>query len=100
MRLIRFLLVVLIAAASAGCAGTPGPELAAAPVIAPPAADIDSLTLGRGPVLVAAEPVMPPPVPAAILPGPAPGGELPYTLDSGDRPRIVVFWQNRLRHPY
>ncbi len=99
MWLVRFLLVVAIAAASAGCAGTPAPELAAAPVVAPPA-DIDNLMLGRSPTLVAAEPLMPPPVPAAVLPAPAPGGDLPYTLDAGDRLRIVVFGQDGLSNTY
>jgi polysaccharide biosynthesis/export protein len=109
MRLVRFLFVVLLAAASAGCAGMPPPELAGAPVAAP-AADIDSLMLGRAPALVAPppvmpplvapEPVMPPLVPVAVLPAPAPGGDLPYTLDAGDRLRITVFGQDGLSNTY
>jgi polysaccharide export outer membrane protein len=108
MRLVRFLLVVVIAAASSGCAGIPGPELAVAPPIAPPA-DLDSLMLGQAPAVVPAGPVMPPPVPAvvmpppipvAVLPAPAPGGDLPYTLDAGDRLRIVVFGQDGLSNTY
>ena len=43
---------------------------------------------------------MPLPVPAAVLPGPAPGGTEPYTLDSGDRMRIVVFGQEGLTNSY
>jgi polysaccharide export outer membrane protein len=39
-------------------------------------------------------------VPAAVLPGPAPGGPEPYTLDSGDRLRIVVFGQGGLTSTY
>jgi polysaccharide export outer membrane protein len=39
-------------------------------------------------------------VPAAVLPGPAPGGLEPYTLDSGDRLRIVVFGQEGLTNTY
>jgi polysaccharide export outer membrane protein len=39
-------------------------------------------------------------VPVAVLPGPAPGGELPYTLDSGDRLRVVVFGQDGLSNTY
>jgi len=109
MGLVRFLLVVLIAAAQAGCAGTLIPDLAAAPAAAPPPADLDSIIYGRGPVLAApvvAPPVLvpavpgPPPVPVAVLPGPAPGGELPYTLDTGDRLRIVVFGQDGLSNTY
>src|SRR5262249_39255554 len=117
MRLVRFLLVVAMAAASAGCGGIPGLELAAAPPIAPPA-DLDSLMLGQVPAVVPAGPVMappgpaavmpppvpavvmPPPVPVAVLPGPAPGGDLPYTLDAGDRLRIVVFGQDGLSNSY
>jgi protein involved in polysaccharide export with SLBB domain len=54
---------------------------------------------GRNAPYVPGEPAVLPvpaavlPAPAAILPGPAPGGEEPYTLDSGDRLRIVVFGQ-------
>ena len=51
-------------------------------------------------VPVPAAVVVPPPVPAAVLPGPAPGGDLPYTLDSGDRLRIVVFGQEGLTSTY
>jgi polysaccharide export outer membrane protein len=43
---------------------------------------------------------VPPPIPAALLPGPAPGGDEPYTLDSGDRLRIVVFGQDGLSNTY
>jgi polysaccharide biosynthesis/export protein len=112
MRLVRLLVVLVIAAAAAGCAGLPGPPVAAGPPVeaAPPPADLDSLMYGRRqaplvrePVVAAvpvAGPVMPPPVPAAVLPGPAPGGDLPYTLDSGDRLRVVVFGQEGLTNTY
>ena len=60
VRFVRILVVVLIAAAQAGCAGTLVPDLAAAPVAPPPAADLDSIAYGRGPVVV------PGPVPAVI----------------------------------
>ena len=53
----------------------------------------------RGPAVVPGE-AAPLPVPAAVLPGPAPGGELPYTLDSGDRLRVVVFGQDGLSNTY
>src|SRR5436305_14273457 len=101
MRLVRFLVYVMIAAAVAGCAGAPVPV--AAP---PPAADLDSLMYGGKAAFVAAEPAVLPapaavlPVPAAVLPGPAPGGDLPYTLDSGDQLRIVVFGQDGLSNTY
>jgi polysaccharide export outer membrane protein len=106
MRLVRLLVVVMITAATAGCAGVSAPLIAAGPPVeaAPPPADLDSLML-RGvpppavPVPVAG--VVPPPaIPAAVIPGPAPGGDLPYTLDSGDRLRIVVFGQEGLSNTY
>ena len=116
MRLVRLIAVVMITAAQAGCAGLAPPWLAApAPEAAVPA-DLDSILYGRGvpavpvtPVVPAAlpvpagppvVPVLPPPVPVAVLPGPAPGGDLPYTLDSGDRLRIVVFGQDGLSNTY
>jgi polysaccharide export outer membrane protein len=75
----------------------------------PPPVDLDNLAYGRrlaepapreGVVIpVAAFP--PPPVPAAVLPGgPAPGGDEPYTLDTGDRLRVVVFGQEGLTNTY
>jgi polysaccharide export outer membrane protein len=86
------------------------------PEAGPPPADIDNFMYGRGSAYVAREPVvapipvaapipipvavLPPPVPAALLPGPAPGGDEPYTLDSGDRLRIVVFGQEGLTSTY
>ena len=86
----------------------------------PPPADLDNLAYGRplaGPapregvvIPVAAAPAPPPlvavgppppPVPAAVLPGgPAPGGDEPYTLDTGDRLRVVVFGQDGLSNTY
>jgi polysaccharide export outer membrane protein len=111
VRFVRILVVVLVAAAQGGCAGTLVPDLAAAPVAPPPPADLDSIAYGRGPVVVPGPipgpipPVIPaaalaPPIPAAVLPGPAPGGEIPYTLDSGDRLRVVVFGQDGLSNNY
>jgi polysaccharide export outer membrane protein len=107
MRLCRLLAVLLIAASAAGCAGMPGPQVAAVPPEAAPA-DIDSFMYGRRMVAPEAEvrpvpipvAVMPPPVPAALLPGPAPGGNEPYTLDSGDKLRVVVFGQEGLTNTY
>ena len=105
MRLCRLLPALLIAAAVAGCAGVPGVPIAAAPPpdAPPPPPEHDTLAYGR-PVAYR-EPVAVPlpaplPVPAAVLPGPAPGGLEPYTLDSGDRLRIVVFGQEGLTSTY
>jgi polysaccharide biosynthesis/export protein len=106
--------------ATAGCAGfgAPAPDLAAEP----PPADLDNFIYGRrpapvvpaavavpapapapGPVVrgpVAVPVPAPLPVPASVVPGPAPGENFPYTLDSGDRLRIVVFGQEGLTNSY
>jgi polysaccharide export outer membrane protein len=100
------LLILLIAFAVAGCAGMPAPPVAAVPqdALPPTAADLDNLIYGRpsrGAPPEAVVPVeLPPPVPAAVLPGPALGGDEPYTLDSGDRLRVVVFGQDGLSSTY
>src|SRR5215471_16972667 len=89
MRLCRLLVLLLIAAP----------------------ADIDSFMYNRlavvpepvaapVPIPVAAMPPPPLPMPAALLPGPAPGGNEPYTLDSGDKLRVVVFGQEGLTNTY
>jgi polysaccharide export outer membrane protein len=110
MRVGGLLVLLAIAASLAGCAGMAMPPDAGVP----PPADLDTLMLGRGPVYPAAEPVavavpvvpppieapIPPPVPAALLPAPAPGGNEPYTLDAGDRLRVVVFGQDGLSNTY
>ena len=112
MGLVRLLVVVMIAAAQAGCAGTfvpdlfaapagppPAPDLVAAPAVPPPAPDLDSLMYARGPAVIPAVRAALP-LPAHVLPGPAPGEGLPCTLDSGDRLRIVVFGQDGLSNTY
>jgi polysaccharide export outer membrane protein len=111
MRLCRLLVLLLIAASAAGCAGMPRPEVAAVPPEAAAPADIDSFMYNRRavvpepvaapvPIPVAAMPPPPLPMPAALLPGPAPGGNEPYTLDSGDKLRVVVFGQDGLSNTY
>ena len=100
MRFIRLLTVIVIAAAQAGCVGFPFPELAIARAPPPPPpADLDSILYGR-PAAVLPDEAAPLPVPAALLPGPAPGGDEPYTLDSGDKLRVVVFGQDGLSNTY
>ena len=118
MRVCRLFALLLIAAATAGCAGMPmpGPEVAV-PGEAPPP-DLDNFIYGRRPAAVAREPIAVPvaapvavpvnrgvvavpvaaplPVPASVVPAPAPGENSPYTLDSGDRLRVVVFGQEGL----
>ena len=106
MRLVRLLVVVMITAATAGCAGVAVPLVAAGPPLeaVPPPPDLDSLLLRSVPPPAVAMPApgaLPPPViPASVIPGPAPGGDLPYTLDSGDKLRIVVFGQDGLSNTY
>jgi polysaccharide export outer membrane protein len=98
------LLFAVVAAGLSGCAGIP-PDLPAAPgvpaplPVAAPAPDLDTIMYGRAVSYVpGAAPVLP--VPAAVLPGPAPGGDAPYTLDTGDRLRVVVFGQEGLSNTY
>ena len=108
MRLVRLIAVVMIAVGQAGCAGLPPlPWLEPAAAVAPSdPADLDSIIYGRGapvaPAIPAALPLpaVPLPVPVAVLPGPRPGGDEPYTLDSGDRLRVVVFGQDGLSNSY
>jgi polysaccharide export outer membrane protein len=106
MRRVRLLLLPVIAAALAACAALPARELSPPP---PAAADLDSLMYGAPAPVAAPVPVAMPavapmpaplPVPPVVLPGPAPGGNEPYTLDSGDRLRIVVFGQDGLSNTY
>ena len=103
----RSLVALTLALALGGCASLPAPQVAAGPPEPPPvAADLDGLAYGRPSprvpaVVSAAAPVsVLPPVPAAVMPGPAPGGNEPYTLDSGDRLRVVVFGQDGLSNGY
>jgi len=103
MRFVRLVLLSVIAAALAACAALPARELLPPPP--PVSTDLDGLMYGQPAALPAALPVAVPgpaslPVPAAVLPGPAPGGDEPYTLDSGDRLRVVVFGQEGLSNIY
>jgi len=105
MGLNHSLVALIFALALAGCASLPTPNVVAGPPEPPLApADLDGLAYGRpGPVLPPVIPVaapMLPPVPADVMPGPAPGGMEPYTLDSGDRLRVVVFGQDGLSNSY
>jgi polysaccharide export outer membrane protein len=103
MRLRRLLVVLMIAAAVGGCAHAPGTVAAPDPVVVPP--DIDSVVYGRGPVAAPSSVglrgggAVVVPVPA-VLPVAVPGGDEPYTLDSGDKLRIVVFGQDGLTNTY
>lgn len=118
MRPSRLLVVLMTAAMLAGCATAPvpQPETAAGP------GDLDSIIYGSrlapqvapapGPVPVGLP--LPPPMPAppvpvavppplvaatAVMPQLVPPDE-PYTLDSGDKLRVVVFGQDGLSNSY
>jgi len=108
--LIGFALVSAIAFMAAGCAGPlgqsmragAGPQVgaqvvAAAPHLAPsPRPDLDSLMYAGSAPAVVASPI------AAVAPAPAAVVEAAsvYSLDSGDRLRIVVFGQDGLSNSY
>jgi polysaccharide biosynthesis/export protein len=130
MRVTRSLLLLLaVAFAAAACARLPAPTVPvavapgiAAPVAAAPIAaapGIDNMVYGpvvaRAPIAAAPPPVLAgsrgllmasPAVPIAVLPvsavayAPASAEKPPYTLDSGDRLRIVVFGQDGLSNSY
>jgi polysaccharide biosynthesis/export protein len=116
MRAGGFIGALLIAVALAGCAGMPVPAVTPVPEGVPPPADLDNIMYSRAapvapeavavpaagppPIVAPVGPPLLPPIPAAVLPGPAPGGDLPYTLDSGDRLRVVVFGQDGLSNTY
>src|SRR5689334_3627399 len=89
MRPARLLILALAALFAAGCVPHGPPPTAA--VVVQPAADLDSLAYG-GPRYAPGRPVI---VPVA---GPAPRSG--YTLDSGDKLRVVVFGQDGLTNSY
>jgi polysaccharide biosynthesis/export protein len=91
MRPVSLLVVSLFAAALGGCAsvstGTDAP--------AATAADLDSLAYARATTPVAARTPT-----KALSPASAFEQELPYTLDTGDKLRVVVFGQDGLSNSY
>jgi polysaccharide export outer membrane protein len=105
MRIARSLIVLLAAAiATAGCARQPpiAVAVAAAPPVLGPAPGIDSVVYGppavRAPAAVVDAPGgVPIATPMAYAPTLNEGA---YTLDSGDRLRIVVFGQEGLTNSY
>ncbi len=89
MRPARLVILALAALLAAGCAMRPPPPPAAA-VVAVPSSDLDSLAYGASPRYVSTRPVI------AAASGPHSG----YTLDSGDKLRVVVFGQDGLTNSY
>jgi polysaccharide export outer membrane protein len=117
MRVYRFLVLLVALAAVAGCARQPAKQYAASPVVR---SDLDMMTYGapaqyRQPPMYG--PSYGPPPPTAYGPPPAPSRTVryatqyvpvrempddngPYTLDTGDKLRIVVFGQDTLSNTY
>ena len=94
MRPVSLFVVALFAAAVGGCAGLPASPGADAPATS--AADLDSLAYARpvSPVAARAQ------AQSQVIPAAAFAAELPYTLDTGDKLRVVVFGQDGLSNSY
>jgi polysaccharide export outer membrane protein len=94
MRPVSLFVVALFAAAVGGCAGLPASP--GADAAATSAADLDSLAYARpvSPVAARAQ------AQSQVIPAAAFAAELPYTLDTGDKLRVVVFGQDGLSNSY
>ena len=94
MRPVSLFVVALFAAAVGGCAGLPASP--GADAAATSAADLDSLAYARpvSPVAARAQ------AQSQGIPAAAFAAELPYTLDTGDKLRVVVFGQDGLSNSY
>jgi polysaccharide export outer membrane protein len=107
MRPVSLFVVALLAAALGGCASLPASDTPAAS-----AADLDSLAYARpvSPVAARAQAQVQTqvqtqaptqaPTQAQVTPAAALADELPYTLDTGDKLRVVVFGQDGLSNSY
>ena len=107
MRSARLVLLAVAGVALAGCMQTGGPFARDAPPLHKQQFVLPAmLKPGAGRIVVAAQPVAPQPVyaepmplvpqPVAVIAEPEPS----YTLDSGDRLRVVVFGQEGLSASY
>ncbi len=94
MRPASLFFVMLLAASASGCAGVVAPPGAQTPAASTPAADLDSLAYAK-PMPPAAAARAQVPVQAAAF-----ADEQPYTLDTGDKLRVVVFGQDGLSNSY
>jgi polysaccharide export outer membrane protein len=92
MRPVSLFVVALFAAAVGGCASLPASTGADAPAAS--ADDLDSLAYARPVSPVAAR------AHGDVTPAAAFAAELPYTLDTGDKLRVVVFGQDGLSNSY
>lgn len=91
MRVARLVIMLLAAALAAGCARQPSARPMA--LAAQPASDLDAYAYGGPRGIVQAAPT---PVAAVIRSAP----HSAYTLDSGDKLRVVVFGQDGLTNSY
>ena len=98
MRPVSLFVVALFAVAVGGCASLPASTGADAP--APTAADLDSLAYAKPVSPVAARAQDQTQTKAEVTPALAFAAELPYTLDTGDKLRVVVFGQDGLSNSY
>jgi polysaccharide biosynthesis/export protein len=94
MRPVSLFVVVMFAAAVSGCASIPASDTPAAS-----AADLDSLAYAKPVSAVAARPQAQSQAQAEVTQA-AFAAELPYTLDTGDKLRVVVFGQDGLSNSY
>ena len=93
MRPVSLFVVALFAAAVSGCASlSTGADT--------PAADLDSLAYAKPVSPVAARAQDQTQTKAEVTPALAFAAELPYTLDTGDKLRVVVFGQDGLSNSY
>ena len=92
MRPASLFLVMLLAATAGGCASLVAPPGAEPSAASAPAGDLDSLAY--------AKPVQPAAAARAQAPAAAFADEQPYTLDTGDKLRVVVFGQDGLSNSY
>jgi polysaccharide biosynthesis/export protein len=98
MRPTSLFVVALLAAAVGGCASLPASSGADTPSAS--AADLDSLAYER-PLSPAVAPAQAQAqAQAPVTPAAAFAAELPYTLDTGDKLRVVVFGQDGLSNSY
>src|SRR5262245_41760213 len=91
MRPLSLFVVALLAAAVSGCASLPAST--GADVASASAPDLDNLAYAK-PLAPAAARAEVPATPAAFA------EEAPYTLDTGDKLRVVVFGQEGLSSSY
>jgi polysaccharide biosynthesis/export protein len=94
MRPVSLFVVALLAAAVSGCASLPAPTGTDISTVSASASDLDSLAYAK-PVSPAAARAEVPATPAAVF-----AEDAPYTLDTGDKLRVVVFGQEILSNSY